>query len=98
MGERDSERHLTLNVSAVLGLQQTAYRPILQLLSRKEDTFEAVEVIPYVSRIVAFIIKNINMIIIFTCLGGWLYSSPEVNFINILCVRFLYESVFFAKT
>jgi len=29
-----------------------------------------------VSRIVAFIIKNTDMIILFACLVGWLNSSP----------------------
>jgi len=29
-----------------------------------------------VSRIVDFIIKNIDMIILFACLVGWLHSSP----------------------
>jgi len=32
--------------------------------------------IPCVSRNVAFIIKNIDMIILFACLVGWLNSSP----------------------
>jgi len=33
-------------------------------------------VIPCVSRFVAFIIKNINMIILFACSVGWHDSSP----------------------
>jgi hypothetical protein len=33
--------------------------------------------LPCVSKIVAFIIKNINIIILFTCLVGWFNSSPR---------------------
>ncbi len=32
--------------------------------------------VPCVSRIAAFIIKNIDMIILFACLDGWLNSLP----------------------
>ena len=38
MDKRTSERHLTLNGSTVLGLQQTAYHLHVQLLSGKDKS------------------------------------------------------------
>ena len=43
---------------------------------------------PCVLRIVAFIIKNIDMIVLFACLVGWLDSSPvEIKKIKALSLK-----------
>jgi len=38
--------------------------------------------------------QNIDLIIVFACLVGWLNFSPVVNFINVKRANFTYESLF----
>jgi hypothetical protein len=48
----------------------------LKVIEVKICLLQALFLLLRVSRIVAFIGKNINMIILFACLVGWLNSSP----------------------